>query len=231
MKGQHRRLETIERIIRENQIQSFETILGKVDCSSITLRRDIKAIAGITSYTHRGKYITLADIPVFNENGIWFYKKVGFTKLKNSLDLIVSIINNAKEAITTKEEIEDILRIKISKQIQILLSQNRLHRVKLGAKYCYLSEELAKNKERQMQLLDIDIEDYYDKKVKLTDLIAVLKAVLTEYKIDMNNLKKLIRKDSLDVPIKKVEQLIVKYDLSLKKSPSSSERPKNKISK
>jgi len=230
MKGQHRRLETIERIIRENQIQSFETILGKLDCSSITLRRDIKAIAGITSYTHRGKYITLADIPVFNENGIWFYKTVGFTKFKNSLDLIVSIINNAKEGIT-KEEIEDILRIKISKQIQILLSQNRLHRVKLGAKYCYLSEELAKNKERQMQLLDIDIEDYYDKKVKLTDLIAVLKAVLTEYKIDMNNLKKLIKKYSLDVPIKKVEQLIVKYDLSLKKSLSSSERSKNKISK
>ena len=230
MKGQHRRLETIERIIRENQIQSFETILGKVDCSSITLRRDIKAIAGITSYTHGGKYITLADIQVFNENGIWFYKTVGFTKFKNSLDLIVSIINNAKEGIT-KEEIEDILRIKISKQIQILLSQNRLHRVKLGAKYCYLSEELAKNKERQMQLLDTDIEDYYDKKVKLTDLIAVLKAVLTEYKIDMNNLKKLIKKYSLDVPIKKVEQLIVKYDLSLKKSPSSSERPKNKISK
>ena len=230
MKGQHRRLETIKRIIRENQIQSFETILGKVDCSSITLRRDIEAIAGITSYTHRGKYITLADIPVFNENGIWFYKTVGFTKFKNSLDLIVSIINNAKEGIP-KEEIEDILRIKISKQIQILLSQNRLHRVKLGAKYCYLSEELAKNKERQMQLLDIDIEDYYDKKVKLTDLIAVLKAVLTEYKIDMNNLKKLIKKYSLDVPIKKVEQLIVKYDLSLKKSLSSSERSKNKISK
>ncbi len=230
MKGQHRRLETIKRIIRENQIQSFETILGKVDCSSITLRRDIKAIAGITSYTHRGKYITLADIPVFNENGIWFYKTVGFTKFKNSLDLIVSIINNVKEGIA-KEEIEDILRIKISKQIQILLSQNRLHRVKLGAKYCYLSEELAKNKERQMQLLDIDIEDYYDKKVKVTDLIAVLKAVLTEYKIDMNNLKKLIKKYSLDVPIKKVEQLILKYDLSLKKSLSSSERSKNKISK
>jgi len=215
MNVQHQRLETIERIIRKYKIQSFVTILSKMDCSSITLRRDIKAIGGTTSYTHRGKYITLADIPVFNENGIWFYKKVGFTKFKNSLDLIVSIINT-KEGIT-KENIEEILKIRISKQIQILLKQNRLHRVKLGAKYFYLSEELAKNKKRQMQLLPIYIEEYYDKKVNITDLVAVLKVVLSEHKIDTDNLKKLVEKYSLQVPIKKIEKLLLRYDLSSKK--------------
>jgi hypothetical protein len=215
MNVQHQRLETIERIIRKYKIQSFVTILSKMDCSSITLRRDIKAIGGTTSYTHRGKYITLADIPVFNENGIWFYKKVGFTKFKNSLDLIVNIINT-KEGIT-KENIEEILKIKISKQIQILLKQNRLHRVKLGAKYFYLSEELAKNKKRQMQLLPIYIEEYYDKKVNITDLVAVLKVVLSEHKIDTDNLKKLVEKYSLQVPIKKIEKLLLRYDLSSKK--------------
>lgn len=215
MNVQHPRLETIERIIRKYKIQSFVTILSKMDCSSITLRRDIKAIGGTTSYTHRGKYITLADIPVFNENGIWFYKKVGFTKFKNSLDLIVNVINT-KEGIT-KENIEEILKIKISKQIQILLKQNRLHRVKLGAKYFYLSEELAKNKKRQMQLLPIYIEEYYDKKVNITDLIVVLKVVLSEHKIDTDNLKKLVEKYSLQVPIKKIEKLLLRYDLSSKK--------------
>ncbi len=67
MKGLHARMEAIERIIRKDQIQSFKTIHGNMSCSSITLRRDIKAIGGITSYTHRGKYITLPDISVFNE--------------------------------------------------------------------------------------------------------------------------------------------------------------------
>ena len=129
MKRQHQRLATIEKIIREDKIQSFETILSKMECSSITLRRDIKTIGTITSYTHRGKYITISDIPDFDENEIWFYRKIGFTKFKNSLDLIVNIINT-KEGIT-KEKIEEILKIQISKQIQILLKQDRLHRVKL----------------------------------------------------------------------------------------------------
>ena len=66
-----------------------------------------------------------------------------------------------------------------------------------------------------MQVLDV--EEYYDRKIKIVDLIALLKAVLTEHKIDMNNLKKLSKKYSLDVPIKKVEQLILKYDLLSKK--------------
>ena len=104
-----------------------------------------------------------------------------------------------------------------TRSAQFWLKQNRLHRVKLGAKYFYLSEELAKNKKRKMQLLDIDIEEYYDRKVKVTDLIAVLKIVLTEHKIDMNNLKKLIKKYSLQVPIRKVEQLLLRYDLTSKK--------------
>ena len=112
----------------------------------------------------------------------------------NSLDLIVRIIDKSEGI--TKEKIESIIKIKISKQIQILLKKDRLHRVKSGAKYIYLSEELAKNKKRQMQILPIDIEEYYDRKVNITDLVAVLKVVLAEHQIDMNNLKKLVAKYS-----------------------------------
>jgi len=227
MKEQQIRMEAIKKIIRKNKVQTFGKILNKMNCSSITLRRDIKTIGGITSFTHRGEYVTLFDIPVYDRFGIWFYKDVGFTKFKNSLDLIVSIINNAEKWIT-KEEIEELLRIKISKQIQILLSHNRLHRIKFGAKYRYLSEELAKDKKRQIQLFDI--EEYYDKKVSIADIIAVLKAVLSEQKIDMHNLKKLVQKYSLDVPIKKIEQLLLKYDLASKKSLNSLGRFENKIS-
>ena len=218
MKEQQIRMQTVKKIIRKNKIQTFNKILNKMNCSSITLRRDIKAICGITSFTHRGKYVTLVDIPVYDKFGIWFYKDIGFTKFRNSLDLIVSIINSSEQGIA-KEEIEELLRIKISKQIQILLSQNRLNRVKLGAKYFYLSEELAKNKKRKMQILPVDIEEYSDRKVNITDIVAVLNAVLSEHKIDINNLKKLVQKYSLDVPIKKIEQLILKYDLTVKKKP------------
>ena len=210
------RLEFIKNFICKKKAVTIDDFFPHMLLCERTLRRDINVLGGITSYTHRGKFITLPNIPIFDKNGIWFYKDIGFTKFRNSLDLIVSFINSNRNGIT-KEEIEDILRINISKQIQILLSQNRLHRVKLGAKYCYLPEELAKDKKRQIQVLHSDIEEHYDKKIKLSDLVAVLKVVLVEYKIDMNKLKKLIKKYSLDVPMRKVEQLLLRYDLTSKK--------------
>ena len=209
------RLKYIQTFIKKNKAVTISEFFHHISYCEKTLRRDINYLNGITSYTHRGKFITLPGIPIFDKYGIWFYKEIGFTKYKNSLDLIISIIDN-NEAIT-KEEIEGILRIKISKQIQILLSRKQLNRIKIGAKYFYLSEELSKNKKRQMQVLPIEIEEHSDRKVNIPDLVAVLKIVLAEYQIDMNNLKKLIGKYSLQVPIKNIEKLFLKYDLSSKK--------------
>jgi hypothetical protein len=209
------RLEYIRTFIKKNKAVTISEFFHHIAYCEKTLRRDINELNGITSYTHRGKFITLPNIPIFDKYGIWFYKEIGFTKYKNSLELIISIIDNSEGI--TKEEIEDILKIKISKQIQILLLRKRLNRIKLGAKYFYLSDELAKDKKRQMQILPIDIEEYSDRKANITDLVAVLKVALAEYQIDMNNLKKLIVKYSLQVPIDKIERLLLKYDLSSKK--------------
>jgi DeoR/GlpR family transcriptional regulator of sugar metabolism len=209
----------VENIIRSKKIQTFEQILKHVSCSEITLRRDIRHINGITSYTHQGRFITLTDIPEFDNNGIWFYRKVGFTKYKNSLELIVHLINNSREGLS-REQIQEILKIQIYQQIQTLLKRNELYRSKIGNKYIYLPEELAKNKKKRLQLLNANnVEEYYDAMVSFSDLVALLKAVLVEkkIKIDIKNLKRFTQKYSLKIPLKKVEQLLLKYNLTKKK--------------
>ena len=210
----------VENIIRSKKIQTLEQILKHVSCSEITLRRDIRRINGITSYTHQGRFITLKDIPEFDNNGIWFYRKVGFTKYKNSLELMVHLINNSREGLS-REQIQEILKIQIYQQIQTLLKRNELFRIKIGNKYIYLPEELAKNQKKRLQLLNANnVEEYYDAMVGFSDLVALLKAVLVEkkIKIDIKNLKRFTQKYSLKIPLKKVEQLLLKYNLAEKKS-------------
>jgi hypothetical protein len=218
--GRNTRLNIIEEIIKYERVCSFEQICQRVECSFPTLRRDIKAIEGITSFTHCGKFITLSTIPCFNENGIWFHKKIGFTKFKNSLDLIVNVINRSENSIT-KETLDTILKIDVYKQIHILLSRHQISRVKIGKKYHYLPESIAKNKKKRLQILNINnVEEYYDAMVSSSDLVALLKAVLVEkkIKIDVKNLKRFTQKYSLKIPLKKVEQLLLKYNLTEKKS-------------
>lgn len=219
MENRNDRLISIKNYIQTNKACSFKDILKNIDCSLITLRRDIVQLKGITSYTHQGQFITIPGIPVFDEIGIWFYNDIGFTKYGSSLELIINIINKREKGIT-KELLEEIIGIKISQQIQVLLRRNKLNRVKVGNKYCYISEKLAKNKIQRIKLLDTNqMEEYYDEKVKISDLIAVLRIALLESKIEIHALGKLIKKYSLTVPIKKIEQLLLKYNLLEKKTP------------
>jgi hypothetical protein len=101
------------------------------------------------------------------------------------------------------------------------LKRNELFRIKIGNKYIYLPEELAKNQKKRLQLLNANnVEEYYDAMVGFSDLVALLKAVLVEkkIKIDIKNLKRFTQKYSLKIPLKKVEQLLLKYNLAEKKS-------------
>ena len=219
MASTEERRNVVENIIRSKKIQTFEQILKQVNCSEVTLRRDIRWMKGITSYTHQGRFVTLEDIPEFDHNDIWFYNNIGFTKFKTSLELIVHLINHSKEGLT-REQIQKILKIQIFQQIQTLLKRNKLYRSKIGNKYIYLPEELSRNKKQKLLLLNANnIEEYYDAIVSSSDLVGLLKAVLVEkkIKIDAKNLKRFTKKYSLKIPLSKIEQLLLKYNLTEKK--------------
>ena len=212
------RLDIIKKKIYQEKTVLFSAIVSPVICSSVTLRRDLKTLRTLTSYTHRGSYVTLPDIPVFDYLGIWFFKGIGFSRFKNSLELIISVVENSKEGIT-KVEIESLLRIGISKQIQILMEQERLHRIKIGAQYVYIPSKAARDKKMRLKIVGSrQIEEYYEQEVTILDLIAVLKVVLQEGKIEMRLLKRWINKYSLKIPLTKLEHIIMKYELDEKKT-------------
>jgi hypothetical protein len=219
MKKKSERLDAISKMIYQKKAMSFAAISSSVICSSATLRRDLKTLQTITSYTHRGSYVTLPDIPNFNESGIWFFRGIGFSRFKNSLELIINVIENSKDGIT-QAALESLLRIGISKQIQILMEQERLHRAKIGAKYVYMPKEAASNKKMRLKIVGSrQMEEHYEQRVTTSDLIAVLKVVLQEGRIEMRLLKRWINKYSLKIPVAKLERIILKYKLDEKKTP------------
>ncbi|MFO7885107.1 MAG: DeoR family transcriptional regulator [Desulfobacteraceae bacterium] len=213
------RLQTIKELIEKKKVLSFDKIEQSVNVSGITVRRDLLALNYITSYTHRGRFITLPKIPCFDNNGIWFFHEIGFSQYGNSLDSILKLIDQSKQGVS-REDLEDILKIGISKQIQILIGQEKLNRVKLGGKYIYIPEDLMKNGKKKYRLIGKhQTEDYFEKDVRKKDLILLLKAVLEHNGIKMANLKQIVKKYNLKLPIKKIEKLLTENQLTEKKKP------------
>lgn len=222
------RLARIVDIVVKNNVTSLENLKTSFKLSERTLQRDLKELKAVSSFTHRGRFITLPRVSSFDDNGIWFYQNIGFTVHKNSLGLIIFLINK-KEAMT-KSDLESVLKINIAKQIQILRERSLIQRVKVGAKYYYLSEVVAKDKKRQIQLFSSEVENDFDRKINISDLTAILKALLKEKTIVISDIQRVIRVHALNIPLRKVEHIILQYDLTSKKNSKCSKGSKSEIS-
>ena len=85
---------------------------------------------------------------------------------------------------------------------------------------------MIKEKKRCVELFGTqEVEEYHVGKIKVGDLIAVLKALLAENMIDMDDLGKVIRKYSLNLTVQKIELITQKYDLDSKKIANAFKRP------
>ena len=226
-------MQKIHNVILQDKVSSLQAVIDQVGGTERTIQRYLKELKSLTSYTHRGRYVTLPDIPRFDDNGIWFFQQIGFSKLGSSLDTIVGLIDDSDSGVS-REELEAILKIGISKQIQILIQREKIHRVKLGSRYLYLPQRLMLDKKKRLQIVGKhQAEERLDKDVHITDLVALLKAVLIEKKIgiDFKSIKRFTQKYSLSIPLKKIEQLLLKYDLRKKKSPNTGKTTADEIQK
>ena len=220
MREHHAKTDEIKGILLKKRVLSLKWLAEQMGVSDRTAQRYIKDLPALTSYTHKRRFFTLLNIPQFDHKGIWFYQQIGFSKFGNSLDTIVSLINQSKEGYS-REALEAILKTGLSKQIQILIQREKIYRIKLGNRYLYLPEKVMQNKKARLKLVGTrQTEEHFEKEVQKTELIALLKAVLTEKKIgmDVESITRITRKYSLQIPIKKIQQLLLKYDLTEKKT-------------
>ena len=217
--GKDARVRALLDFLQKQRVVTLDQLVDEIECNDWTIRRYLKQLSAITSYTHSGRYITLSSIPEFDSNGIWFYRKIGFTKFSSSLDLIVQVINSSKTGLT-REDIQKIVRIQIFQQIRVLLERNQIHRVKVGNKYLYIPEKAASDKKARLQIVgSLQVEERYDREIKIVDLISVIKIVLQEGKIDLKLLKGWMKKYALAIPLAKLENVIQKHKLEEKKTP------------
>jgi hypothetical protein len=215
------RADVIKDLLLMKKVLSLQWIANHLGISERTAQRYLKNLQVLTSFTHKRQFVTLPNIPQFDEQGIWFYRKIGFSGFGNSLETVVGLIEQSKEGFS-REDLEEILRIGISQQIQILMQRSKLHRVKLGNRYLYIPEAVQKNKKKKLKLIgNRQTEDHFEKDIQKVDLVALLKAVLVEKKVGtgIESIERIAKKYSLRIPLKRIQRLLKKYDLSVKKTP------------
>ncbi len=86
--------EQIRQLLLKNTIMSLKQLRSELqDRPRSSLFRDLKKLDLISSYTHTGQYHALTRFAKFDEDGLWFFQDVGFSRygtLKRSLVHVIT---------------------------------------------------------------------------------------------------------------------------------------------
>ena len=96
----------------------------------------------------------MEDIPKFNENGLWFYEDVGFSRSGTLKATIKALVGNGPAGFT-HEELEGLLHLRVYNTLLELVRENTIGRVDLEGTYLYVSPSLERGAEQQNRRQDI----------------------------------------------------------------------------
>lgn len=179
-------IEAIQKVFEEKHIYSAEYLRKHFGCSHQCIWENLTKLGYYSSFTHNSKYYTLADIPEFNDNDIWFHTdavigEVGFTNKKTASNLILCLINSSQTGLTARN-LTDIMKIRICNQLNALVNKSKIQKLKLENKIYYFSidenqfrEQYAKLTATERLSLDkqsgsFSTEQHYKHRIKrLTD--------------------------------------------------------------
>ena len=74
-------VQAVRALFQKRPVTHLEVLFHALDTRSrMSVFRRLRDMGYFTSYTHNGRYYTLADIPEFDEYGLWRYQEVGFSQ-------------------------------------------------------------------------------------------------------------------------------------------------------
>lgn len=121
--------------------------------ATMTVFRRLKDLGYHSSYSHRGRYYTLADIPDFDALGLWSCRSVRFSQYGNLVDTAREFVEQA-EAGFTAGELQTLLQVEAKEALLKLYRKKQLHREQVDGVYVYFACEKGRQREQQLRRQD-----------------------------------------------------------------------------
>jgi hypothetical protein len=119
------RLREFLRLKKIATLPELKEVLGtNVDT---TVFRKLKELSYRSSYSHRGRYYTLAEIPVFDPAGLWSFQAVWFSRWGNLVTTLEALVNGAPQGYFA-QELQQVLHVEVKDALLQLVEQRRVAR-------------------------------------------------------------------------------------------------------
>ncbi len=129
----------LQRLFRRQRVVDLDTLYRRLKTRSrMSVFRRLKELGYLSSYSHAGRYYTLADIPRFDEQGLWFYQGIGFSQAGTLKSTVVHLVDIARAG-HAHPELQQLLRVRVQNTLLGLLQEARIDRQRIDRMYVYIS--------------------------------------------------------------------------------------------
>lgn len=145
--------------------------------STMTIFRRLKSLGYLSSYSHRGKYYTLADIPQFDSSGLWSFNSVWFSRYGNLLETVKSFIEDS-HAGWSAQEVENILHVEVKRPLLQLYQKDKIYREKSAGVYIYYTTHPDRKRSQFLTRKEMNAQTSIRLPVQIDELSHELKAAI-----------------------------------------------------
>lgn len=118
--------------------------------AAMTVFRKLKPLGYLTSYSHRGRYYTLAKLAEFDESGLWCVNDVWFSRAGTLVRTSEAWVNRASDGYYA-DELRAALHVEVKDALRQLVQEKRLARRDVNGRYLYVARAAARRQQQVAQ--------------------------------------------------------------------------------
>ncbi len=117
--------------------------------ATMTVYRSLSRLGYLASYSDRGRFYTLTEIPDFNDLGLWSCRSVRFSRHGSLLETAVAAVERS-DAGYTACELELLLQVEVKHAMLQLVRRKRIVRSKVGKMFVYWCAETGRRRQQKL---------------------------------------------------------------------------------
>jgi hypothetical protein len=183
----------------------------------MTAWRALREHGYYTSYNCNASYYTLADIPTFDDQGLWTFQRIHFSEHGSLTQTLIALVEQGPVG-WRAHELTDLLGVNVAPALSRLHGAGRIHREKLGAAFVYVAHE---SDQREAQVHARQAQDQAELCASaLPDpdqIIAVLVELIQRPELEPKALATRLRRRQVPVTARAIQAILTRYDLAGKR--------------
>lgn len=207
--------------IRKKKIVTHHEIQNAFGYEVNSFIRIMKGHGYYSSCNKNGKYYTLAEIPKFDENGLWEFKKVRFSKNGTLKDTIMNMVNTSETGIASQDAIAlhgSSGRVVLCK----LFRDKAVNRKMIEGTFVYTAKDSEKSSQQLQERLNRLNQHNISIRLPSQDIvIGILVLFLKRPKWSAKQVANNLKRQGISVERADVMAVINYFDLPLKKTVES----------